>query len=271
MLKKASFNDSGYLPFVQFQADDKTAALEAIRKHATSKKEELLPQVDLIELLWLADKKEEARENFERLRKQAGSADLDVPALSRLAAIAEELGFPADWRLPQEPAADVGIRPTLDSLGPFRWQPSLAPNWTLKDAEGKEHSLSDFSGKPIILIFFLGNGCLHCAEQLQAFAKAKADFEAVDLPLFAISSDDQAGLKLSIDNYEGGMPIPLVADPELTTFKAYRAFDDFEDQTLHGTFVIDGQGRIRWQDISYEPFMDVKFVKEEALRLLNKK
>ena len=37
---------------------------------------------------------------------------------------------------------------------------------------------------------------------------------------------------------------------------------------LHGTFLIDEQGLVRWQDISYEPFMDHEFVLTEAQRLL---
>jgi hypothetical protein len=51
-------------------------------------------------------------------------------------------------------------------------------------------------------------------------------------------------------------------------FKAYRAFDDFEKQPLHGTYLIDGEGRVRWHDISYEPFNNPDFVLKEAARLL---
>ena len=64
------------------------------------------------------------------------------------------------------------------------------------------------------------------------------------------------------------MPMELVADPELKVFKQFRAYDDFESQALHGTFLIDSKGKIRWQDISYEPFMDHEFVLKEAQRLL---
>ena len=51
-------------------------------------------------------------------------------------------------------------------------------------------------------------------------------------------------------------------------FHKYKVFDDFENIPLHGTFLIDGAGKIRWQDISYEPFMDPDFMLEEAQRLL---
>ena len=45
-------------------------------------------------------------------------------------------------------------------------------------------------------------------------------------------------------------------------------FDDFENQPLHGTFLIDRDGLVRWQDISYEPFSEVDFLLKEAKRLL---
>jgi hypothetical protein len=57
----------------------------------------------------------------------------------------------------------------------------------------------------------------------------------------------------------------------LNVFKAYRAHDDFEKVALHGTFLVDGDGLVRWHDVSYEPFMDPKFVIKEARRLLGQK
>ena len=93
-------------------------------------------------------------------------------------------------------------------------------------------------------------------------------FQEAGIELIAISSDDDEGLRKSVENYEGDLPIPLVADPELMAFRSYRAHDDFEQIPLHGTFLIDGNGMVRWQDISYEPFMNPDFVIKEAKRLL---
>ena len=67
------------------------------------------------------------------------------------------------------------------------------------------------------------------------------------------------------------MPFPLLAGGDLDVFKKYRCFDDFENMTLHGTFLIDAQGYVRWQDISYDPFMDPDFVLNEAKRLLQQR
>ncbi len=257
---------------MQFQAAEVDPAITAARNEVNNKKNEVLPFASLIDILWRASKKEDAKTSFNELREISGTIDtaaLASPALARLAPIAKELQFPDDWRVIKPPKTDVGNRPSLDSLGPFRWQPSAALSWTLKDNNGADHSLAEFHGKPVVVIFFLGHGCLHCAQQLQAFAKAKSEFDAAGLALIAISSDDQAGLKQSIDNYKDGtFPITLVADNTLNVFKAYRCYDDFENQPLHGTFFIDGSGLVRWQDISFQPFTDTKFVIGEAKRLL---
>jgi hypothetical protein len=37
---------------------------------------------------------------------------------------------------------------------------------------------------------------------------------------------------------------------------------------LSAVAIVDGQQRLRWLDVSYEPFMNLKFVAEEAERLL---
>ena len=36
----------------------------------------------------------------------------------------------------------------------------------------------------------------------------------------------------------------MLADPELTVFRSYRAYDDFERIALHGTFLIDPAGLV---------------------------
>ena len=86
----------------------------------------------------------------------------------------------------------------------------------------------------------------------------------------AISTDDEAGLAKSIENYKSGaFPFPLASDAAMEVFKACRAFDDFENRPLHAMLFIDGAGLVRWQDISFEPFRDARFILNEARRLLS--
>jgi alkyl hydroperoxide reductase subunit AhpC len=65
-------------------------------------------------------------------------------------------------------------------------------------------------------------------------------------------------------------PFPLLSDAKLNVFKTYRAYDDFQSQPLHGTFLVDNDGLIRWVDIGPEPFTDPAFVLAESRRLLER-
>ncbi len=245
---------------------------EAIKKAAECVKNnpgEVLALATQVEVLFTAGKKDEAKASFEQLRKLSSTIDLDVPAMARLTPAALEFGFGENWKVARELPADLGARPGLDALGPFRWSPLPATPWALPDVEGKTRSLQDYRGRPVVVVFYLGYGCLHCAEQLKEITKKYEGFTKAGLEVIAVSTDKQLNLKRAYQDLEGGFPFPLVADPELAVFRQYRCFDDFEKAALHGTFLVDGQGVIRWQDISYEPFMDLDFLLKESERLLN--
>ena len=253
----------------QAQSGDPEKALETLREHVKSHEQETLPLAHLAALQWDLGQTDAAGETIRQLRELSANLDLQAPPFSRLTPLAMHLGWPRDWRIEASTRDDVGQRPTLDSLGPLRWQPTNAPEWTLSDAEQNSVSLSDYRGRAVVVIFYLGYGCLHCAEQLHAFGPKVSEFQAAGIDVVAISSDDAEGLKNSLEAFDGAIPIPLLADPQLHVFRQFRVFDDFENQPLHGTFLIDSDGRIRWQDISYEPFMDPEFVLTEGRRLLS--
>jgi len=269
LLEKASGADPLQVARLHLRAGNHEQAEKAARKVVSSSPNQVLPLAVLVEILWDADRKKEAGQTFEKLRAISSAIDLNVPAFVRLAPIAKELKLPEDWRVAAKRPDDFGERPPLDSLGPFRWRPSPAPEWSLKDANDKVYRLADYRGKPVVVLFYLGSGCLHCAQQLQAFAPKTKEFAEADIELIAISTDDREGLKISADNYEPGpFPFPLVSNAELDVFKQYRVFDDFENVPLHAVYFIDGDGLMRWHDISYEPFMDADFVLKEAVRQL---
>ncbi len=146
--------------------------------------------------------------------------------------------------------------------------PPPAPAWTLSDGSGKTVSLSQYRGRPVVLIFYEGSGCIRCGEQLNSFAQKAQEFTSAGIYLVAISTDSPDELKTALATYEekGGFPIPLLSDAKLDIFKAYRCVD-FDNQPLHGTFLIDARGRVRSRRISDEPFNDPALVLTEAKRL----
>ena len=255
----------------QFLAGDHEKARELVKKSVESSENQVRPLASQVDLLRRMGNREEAKAAFEKLRTVAGVADLDTPVVAKLQRFAKELSWPTDWRNPPKLADDIGDRPELDSLGPIRWAPSPAPAWELVDDRESTVSLAHYHGRPVVVIFYLGAGCLHCVEQLHEFAPMLDDFEEEGIAMVAISTESTAGLAEAITSFskDGVFPIPLAANPSLDVFKRYRVYDDFEQMPLHGTFLIDGRGMIRWQDISYEPFLDPKFLLAESKRLLS--
>lgn len=250
------------------QAGDREAAIEELRKLADQRKQQVRPLAILIDQLWQVGKQDEAVERFATLRQLAGSADLETPLLARLRPVADQAGLEGDWRIPPQPADDIGERPELDSLGPRFWSSYPAPRWQAFTPDDQPLDDDHYQGKPKVLIFYLGFGCLHCVEQLKAFQPKVADFAERGIEVLAISTESVAELRKGIETYGQDAPLPLLADPDHQAFKAFRCWDDFESLPLHGTFLIDSDGRVRWQDIGHEPFSNVDFLLDESRRLL---
>ncbi|MGY8770472.1 MAG: redoxin domain-containing protein [Pirellulales bacterium] len=272
VLKKAGSVDKMLMMELDWLTGESEKVEKEYREFVGKHGNEVLPQARLVHLLWKVDRRDDAIKEFHVFAKIAAQVDLDVPVFADLAPIAKAAGVEGDWRVEKKLSIDLSTRPELNSLGPFRWQPSKAPSWDLINEKGENVSSEKWKGKPHVLIFYLGYSCLHCAEQLQAFAPKVQEFNDIGLDVVAISTDDEAGLLKSIQAYtKEKMPIQLVSDGPLEVFKRFRVFDDFEKQPLHGTFVIDADGSVLWQDIGYEPFMDPDFVIEEAVRLMDQR
>lgn len=252
-------------------AGDNTKAEKLAAEAVKEGKGQTYPLANQVLVLRALGKIDEAKQAFEKLREIADYTDLSVAPYSKLAPFAKDCGYGEDWRPARNPPEDLGKRPDLASLGPFRWSPWMAPNWSAASADGGTISLEQYRGRPVIVVFYLGHGCLHCTQQLHAFIPTAKDFAKAGISIVAVSTDTPDDLNKAWEGakLEGGkIPFPLASDHDLKVFKSFGAYDDFEKSPLHGTFLIDGQGKIRWQDISAEPFMDTKFLLKESQRLL---
>lgn len=249
---------------------DHTRAVEVLQQEVKERPGRVRSLAQLVAALDAAGQRDEAIARLGELRRVAGRADLDLPALARLQPLVQAAGLPADWRDPQPFGADFGPRPDLAELGPFRWAPVPAVGYDLPRVGGGRDRLAARRGRPTLVVFYLGFGCLHCIEQLQAVSPRAADFAAAGIDIVAIGSDaaGRAAESLAAMAENERFAFPLLADAELTAFKAWRCHDDFEQMPLHGTFLVDADGLVRWQDIGFEPFTQVDWLLAESRRLL---
>lgn len=137
-----------------------------------------------------------------------------------------------------------------------------APQWELTDAQGALRQLQEFRGRPTVVTFFKGHGCLHCNEQLALLKRRHAEFERLGATVIAISSDAADVLAKAVK--DAPTPLTMVSD---AAGKVFRAYGCFMDEPLHGTFILDGKGQVRWQAIGVSPYMAVDSLLAEVERL----
>jgi peroxiredoxin len=213
----------------------------------------------LIESCLMQEKITDAAEAREKLQKVWKFADPDLPHLQRMKALGTSIQLAS-----AEERAEMYRQ--LDRYGPARWEPVPAPGFALKDRDERIVRLSDYKGKNLIVIFYLGGTCQHCIQQLNSFAKDKDAFDALDTEIVAISADTPADNQSVL--CEGKpFPFPLLSDPQLVARHAFKAFDDFENLELHGTYLIDKTSRVRWFTTGSTPFTDLGFLKREVGRV----
>ncbi len=121
-----------------------------------------------------------------------------------------------------------------------------APEFTLKDQNGNEVSLSDFKGKKVILYFYPKDNTPGCTRQACAFASAYEYFKSIDAQVIGISKDSVASHIKFASKYE--LPFILLSDPQLGAIESYGVW---QEKKLYGkvsmgvvrtTFIIDENG-----------------------------
>ena len=249
--------------------DDKTKAFD-LTKNFT---QDLVGLAAKTEVLQACGKTDDAKKAFEETRKQAFAMDRNLPIAKRLDALAKTFAIAGDWPAAAPKRTDSGIRPQIETLGPVHWHAPEAPTFEALTLDNKPVKSTDYSSKkPTLFMFYLGHECGHCVEQIQAFSKATADFDKAGIQLVAVTLEPTqvAGKireKLALKK-DQPLPFPILCDSSLEAFKKVRAYDDFEKETLHATLLIDPANKLRWLDISWQPFTNAKFALEESNRLL---
>lgn len=123
-----------------------------------------------------------------------------------------------------------------------------APNFTLKDKNGNDVSLSDFLGKKVVLYFYPKDNTPGCTRQACAFAGAYKQFEAKGVEVIGISKDSTASHVKFAEKYD--LPFVLLSDPDRIAIEAYGVWQEKKQYgkvafgVVRTTFIIDENGNI---------------------------
>lgn len=123
-----------------------------------------------------------------------------------------------------------------------------APDFVLKDPDGKDVRLSKFSGHPIVLYFYPKDNTTSCTIQAKKFRDHYPDITQQGAVVVGVSLDDVASHCGFRDRHN--LPFLLLADPDGRVHDLYEAWRT----TILGrsplgvrrcAFLIDGDGIIR--------------------------
>jgi peroxiredoxin Q/BCP len=119
-----------------------------------------------------------------------------------------------------------------------------APAFTVKDTQGNTVSLSDFSGKTVILYFYPKDDTPGCTKEACSFRDNYSAYQDKDLVVLGVSIDDEASHQAFTSKYS--LPFPLLADVDGSLTKAYDLYAERNGMgyATRVTYVINGDGMI---------------------------
>lgn len=135
-----------------------------------------------------------------------------------------------------------------------------APDFTLKNKDGNEVSLSDFAGKKVVLYFYPKDSTPGCTKQACSYRDNFDQFREKGVVVIGISKDSiKAHTNFAAKN---DLPFLLLSDPEL---QAIQAYDVWHEKKMCGkvsmgvvrsTCVIDENGMIVYSAEKVKPDAD---------------
>ena len=123
----------------------------------------------------------------------------------------------------------------------------VAPDFSLRDQQGKMASLSDFRGsKNVVVVFYPFAFSGICTGELCEIRDNLGAFESDAVQVLTISCDHMFTQRAWSDAQ--GYFFPVLSDywPHGGTARAYGVFDESGGFSKRGTFLIDSDGVVRW-------------------------
>jgi thiol-disulfide isomerase/thioredoxin len=114
---------------------------------------------------------------------------------------------------------------------------SAAPDFTVKDLDGKDLMLSSLKGS-VVLVNFWATWCPPCKEEIPSMIKLNKAMTGKSFRMLAISIDE--GGKEAVDSFfKGNRDLPTYLDTDAKASQLYGTTGVPE------TFIVDKQGKIR--------------------------
>jgi len=118
-----------------------------------------------------------------------------------------------------------------------------APDFTLPGTGGRDYSLAEFRGHPVVLVFYPGDDTPVCTKQLSSYNDDLEQFSEMNAQVLGISAQDVS----SHDAFSGkhGFEFPLLADSDKAVAGLYGTLGPI-GFPRRSVFIVDGDGVVRY-------------------------
>jgi len=116
-----------------------------------------------------------------------------------------------------------------------------APEFNLKDVEGKDHTLADFQENKFVVVMFIATQCPVSNAYNERMVKLYSDYASREVAFVGINSNKQEGVsEIKEHAAEHGFKFTILKDPENVVADAYDA------KVTPEVFVIGADGTVRY-------------------------
>ena len=118
-----------------------------------------------------------------------------------------------------------------------------APDFTLPGTGGASYSLSQYTGRTVVLVFYPGDDTPVCTKQLNCYNNELAQFTDIGAQVLSVSAQDMASHEKFAAKH--GFQFPLLSDTDKAVAGLYGTLGPL-GFPRRSVFVIDSQGVIRY-------------------------
>ena len=122
-----------------------------------------------------------------------------------------------------------------------------AMDFTLKDGEGKDWTLSNYKGRTVVLLFYPGDNTPVCTAQLCSVRDHWSEYQSTGAEVVGISTDSVASHDKFAEKHS--LPLRLLSDADRKVSEMYDMKSWLPGRSARGVVVIDGDGKIAYHKV----------------------
>jgi peroxiredoxin len=150
----------------------------------------------------------------------------------------------------EEATIELPDPPVLSDEPVLLGEGTAAPDFSLKTTPDQLVCLSDFSGRPLVLVFYPADWSPVCGDELALYNELREEFDEFGAAIVGISVDGPWCHRAFAEARH--LHFPLLSDfhPKGEVCRSYHVYRESDGTAERALYVIDAKGIVRWSYLS---------------------